>query len=247
MAAQGSFLFRWRSFLPLFLFVIAISALPQSGYFEHLLGERAEGVWDMFCLVVAFAGLALRVVTNGFAPSGTSGRNTRRQRADVLNTSGVYSVMRNPLYLGNLIILLAFLLATKVWWVTFVAMPLAIVYYERIILAEERYLSGKFGKTYDAWAERTPVWLPALGQWSPPQQGFSTRTVIRREYHSFYLIVLTMTAIELLTDVVGEGETVATWAAEHPGWIAFLGAGTTIYVTLRLVRKRSGWLVNGSR
>lgn len=114
LAAQGSFLFRWRSFLPLLLAVPALAALPQSGYFEYWFGEFAEEIWDTICVLVAFSGLALRVATVGFAPSGTSGRNTAEQRADTLNTSGLYSAVRNPLYLGNMITLFGFVLAIKV-------------------------------------------------------------------------------------------------------------------------------------
>ena len=111
---QGSFLFRWRSFLPLLLAIPALTALPQSGYFEIWFGESAEEVWDVFCILVAISGLAIRIATVGFAPAGTSGRNTFGQRAEVLNTSGLYSVVRNPLYVGNIITLLGFLLAFKV-------------------------------------------------------------------------------------------------------------------------------------
>ena len=52
----------------------------------------------------------------GFAPRGTSGRNTLGQVAEVLNTSGMYSVVRNPLYLGNFVIWLGLALFIKVWW-----------------------------------------------------------------------------------------------------------------------------------
>ena len=40
-------------------------------------------------------------------PAGTSGRNTAKQVADTLNTTGLYSLTRNPLYLGNAVIYMA--------------------------------------------------------------------------------------------------------------------------------------------
>jgi protein-S-isoprenylcysteine O-methyltransferase Ste14 len=240
---QGSFLFRWRSFLPLLLAIPALTALPQSGYFEIWFGESAEEVWDVFCILVAISGLAIRIATVGFAPAGTSGRNTFGQRAEVLNTSGLYSVVRNPLYVGNIITLLGFLLAFKVWWVPLFALPLALMYYERIILAEEAFLTGKFGAAYETWAARTPAWLPALRQWRRPDLPFSLRTALRREYHGMYLIVGVLALIEMLTDVIGEGQSPIVWLHEDPGWVSFFAAGTMVYLALRLVRKKTRWLV----
>lgn len=104
--AVGQFFFRWRSYLPYLLALPLIVALPQSGWFETAFGEAAEIAWDVFAALVAFAGLGIRVAAVGVAPVGTSGRNARAQRADSLNTTGLYSVVRNPLYLGNAIIVL---------------------------------------------------------------------------------------------------------------------------------------------
>jgi len=243
LVAQGAFLFRWRSVLPLLLAVPMITALPQSGYFEYRFGEFAEGILDIFCVLVAFSGLALRVATIGFVPSGTSGRNTREQRADTLNTCGLYSVTRNPLYLGNLITLIGFVMAVKVWWVGVLAIPITLFYYERMILAEEVYLGAKFGPAYEAWAARTPAFLPNLRRWRRPELPFSAKTALRREYHGFYLIVVVVTLIELLTDVVGKGQSLAEWMRADPDWLAFFAVGSLAYVTIRLVRKKTRWLV----
>lgn len=243
LVTQGSFLFRWRSYLPLLLLVPAIAALPQSGFFENRFGEFAEGIWDVFCVLVALSGLALRVATVSFVPSGTSGRNTREQRADTLNTRGLYSVVRNPLYLGNAITLIGFVLAVKVWWVAALAVPVTLLYYERMILAEEVYLAAKFGPAYEAWAARTPAFLPNLRHWQPPELPFSVKTALRREYHGFYLIVVVMTLIEIATEVVGEGQGLADWARDDPGWLVFFAVGSLIYVTLRLIRKKTNWLM----
>ncbi len=57
-------------------------------------------------MVISFFGLALRVIVVGHAPYGTSGRNTREQVADTLNTTGMYSIVRHPLYLANYLIIL---------------------------------------------------------------------------------------------------------------------------------------------
>ena len=46
----------------------------------------------------------IRIYTVGTTPAGTSGRNRDKQIAEKLNKTGVYSIIRHPLYLGNLLI-----------------------------------------------------------------------------------------------------------------------------------------------
>src|SRR6185312_8121054 len=98
----GNWLFRWRSYLPIpFVIFIALALhefqLPYNSLAIH-------EYWAKFCVVLSFCGLAIRALTVGCAPAFTSGRNTRRQCAQELNTTGMYSIVRHPLYLGNFII-----------------------------------------------------------------------------------------------------------------------------------------------
>ena len=247
LAAHGAFLFRWRSFLPLILLVPAIAALPQSTYMESWFGDTVEDVWTVFCVAVAFAGLAVRVATVGFAPAGTSGRNVKEQRADQLNTTGLYSLVRNPLYLGNVITLLGFVLAIKVWWLPLIAAPCVFLYYERIVCAEEKFLLTAFGAEYEAWASETPVFIPSFGNWRRPSLPFSLRSVMRREYHGFFLIVAVIVLIEAGSDVVGEGDTVMEWVFDDYGWIVFFGVGLAVYLAVRTIRKTTTWLAAPGR
>ena len=95
----GNKLFRWRSYLPLLVLpLILISLLSPE------IESPIDDFWDGVCLFISIAGLALRILTVGYAPRGTSGRNTREQKAAELNTKGMYSVVRHPIYLGNFLI-----------------------------------------------------------------------------------------------------------------------------------------------
>ena len=240
--AVGRFFFRWRSYLPYLLVVLVAMALPHSGWFESTFGENAEVMWDVFSSLVAFAGLGVRVATVGCTPAGTSGRNTRSQRAEVLNTTGIYSVVRNPLYLGNAVVVLGLALAVKVWWVVPAALAATWFFYARVIAAEESFLSGKFGPAYDSWRVATPVIIPDVALWRAPSLPFSLRNVLRREYNGFYQIVVALTALELLTDVVGEGTSLAEFASDDRHWLWFFGIGTLIWVVLRALKKHTGVL-----
>ena len=121
-------------------------------------------------MLVSFAGLAIRWLTIAFVPPGTSGRNTLSQRADRLNTTGMYSIVRNPLYLGNFIAMLGVLICVKVWWVIAIFALCYWLYIERVIAVEEAYLEAKFGDAYREWAARVPVFIPKFANWAPPSE-----------------------------------------------------------------------------
>ena len=95
----GNWLFRWRSYLPLIVIGIFLLSLRGYQYLGH--SEKLDHLWEIFCLLISFFGLGIRVLTVGHTPKGTSGRNTKEQVADTLNTTGMYSIVRNPLYFGN--------------------------------------------------------------------------------------------------------------------------------------------------
>jgi protein-S-isoprenylcysteine O-methyltransferase Ste14 len=242
LESEGALLFRWRSYVPLVLVPFAIIAASQSGYFEERFGHTLEQVWMVFCLCICFLGLAVRALTVGFVPVASSGRNTREQRAETLNTTGAYSMVRNPLYLGSYLTLLGFSLATKVWWFPVIASLGFALYYERIIWAEENFLRRKFGRTFTEWAETTPAFLPNLRHWRRPELSFSLRAVLRREYSGFYLIVVVMTLIELSGAILGEGKSFGAWWAQDYPWALLLAAGTLIYLSLRALKRHTSVL-----
>ena len=239
LRVQGDWLFRWRSYLPLTLLPIAVIAATESQLSPGQYGASTADAWDVFCLVVALSGLAVRVLTIGFVPSGTSGRNSCCQRADSLNTNGMYSIVRNPLYLGNLLTLLGFLLAIQVWWFCLVGGLGFALYYERIIVAEEAFLHGKFGRAYMDWAARTPALVPRPTRWRNAALRFSIRTVMRREYNGLCLIFAYFALNEIASEVVLGKLTFAQWYVEDWPWLLLLATGVATLVTLRTLKRRT--------
>jgi len=235
--AQGQFLFRWRSILPLFLLPLLVAALSES-----LLGDRSTSerhVWLGFCVAVSFFGLAIRCATVGFTPAGTSGRNTQKQKARALNTSGLYSLVRNPLYLGNFVIIFGIAMSPMVLWLLVVVVLTYWLYIERIIAAEEVFLAEKFGDEYDRWADRTPGFLPRFDNWRPPELPFSPRKVLRREHNGFFAIVVAYFVIELASDLIFQGDSLSKWPNENVAWFVFLLLGGAVFLGLRGLKKRT--------
>ena len=77
-------------------------------------GTSNEGIEPLSFTAISISvlGFLVRFYTIGTTPKGTSGRNTKEQVADVLNSSGMYSMLRHPLYLGNYLIWLGISLAS---------------------------------------------------------------------------------------------------------------------------------------
>jgi hypothetical protein len=178
--------------------------------------------------------MAIRVYIVGHVPAGTSGRNTSSQLADTLNTTGLYAVVRHPLYLGNFFCWLGISLFPHVWWISVITILAFCLYYERIMFAEEAFLREKYGSVYEDWANKTPAFFPYLANWTPPCMPFSWRTVLRREYSGFYAIVVAFTLLEVVGDLV-------VHQAFHLDlvWIIFFTGGTVLYLGLRTVKKRT--------
>lgn len=228
MEKQGNWIFRHRSYLPLGLILIIIYAMHDYTYLRN--DSRVNLLWELFCFCVAFAGLAIRAYTVGYVPKGTSGRNTRDQVADVLNTTGIYSVVRNPLYLGNFLIWFAAGLLTRDWWVSMLIITIFYFYHERIVFAEEEFLRRKFGPEYLQWARVTPAFIPSLKLWRPSTMDFSLKTVIRREYHGFLGIIITFSLLEAMGNYSVQG----VFALDFI-WKIIFWLGITAYVAIFLL------------
>jgi protein-S-isoprenylcysteine O-methyltransferase Ste14 len=226
----GSQLFRWRSYLPLAflpLFVLALGDYAQTPVDDRL-GPR----WDAVCVGLSFLGLALRAMVVGQTPARTSGRNTLEQVADTLNTTGMYSVVRHPLYLGNFLSWLGIALFTQSL-LTVVASAMAFaLYYERIMFAEEAFLRGRFGTDFALWADRTPAFFPRPSHWKPSAVPFSWKLVLLREYSGMFAIVSTFTVFEAIRTWMERG--VPRLGA---GWTAFFLLGLLLYAGLRRAKK----------
>jgi protein-S-isoprenylcysteine O-methyltransferase Ste14 len=232
---SGEWLFRWRSYLPLLLIVLFLLALAS---FRHPSGSRPPGgLWEIFCLAVSCAGVGIRFFTGGYVPGGTSGRNVKGQVAEVLNTTGVYSLVRHPLYLGNFLIWLGISLFLGLWWLSLIIVLILWLYYERIMFAEEEFLREKFGGDFTAWADRTPAFIPKFGNWVKPSLPFSLKTAIRKEYSGFFAMILVFTLLKIAGEFLSRGGIWIGWT-----WTVLFCGSLGIYLGVRYLKKRTDWL-----
>jgi protein-S-isoprenylcysteine O-methyltransferase Ste14 len=231
----GTWLFRWRSYLPLVLLVLAIPAVQASvSRPNHYLLNAS---WEVLCLAIAFSGLAVRILTVGYVPAGTSGRNTLKQVASSLNVTGMYAIVRHPIYLGNFLMWFGVSLLPRCWWFTVITVLIFWLYYERIMFAEESFLLEQFGDAYRQWAARTPAFIPKFKNWVKPDLPFSLKSAISREYSSFFTIIVMFTLFKVMVGLFSRGSLVP----DLPTALLF-SLGLLTYVTIRVLKKNTGLL-----
>jgi protein-S-isoprenylcysteine O-methyltransferase Ste14 len=186
---EGNFLFKHRGEIPIVLFLLAIPVVYFTNYDFISLSLRNILMW--IAIGLSALGFIIRAISIGTTPKGTSGRNTKEgQVAESLNTTGIYSTVRHPLYLGNYFMWIGIVLYTFNFAFVVIVSLAFWLYYERIMFAEERFLERKFGNDYMDWANRTPAFIPCLRKYIKNVVPFSFVSVLRREYSGLLATVI---------------------------------------------------------
>jgi protein-S-isoprenylcysteine O-methyltransferase Ste14 len=231
---SGNWLFKRRSWLPVFIIAAGIGMMYLDNRQAILFDMRDEFIF----LGVSILGELIRIFTVGFTPRNTSGRNTiNGQIADELNVTGIYSLVRHPLYLGNFFMWLGPVLFLRSVGVTLVFGLLYWLYYERIMFAEEQFLRKKFGDIYDKWSETVSSFIPGSFRYIPPKLSFSVKTVLKREYNSFVNIFAIFTILDLFRNYFLSERIYLTGM-----WIWLFVAAGVIWLVVRTIEKRTHWL-----
>lgn len=148
------FFFQYRGFTPVpLVLIVLIFAQPNLhsflwGLFWMCLGELIR-IWG-----VAYAGGATR---------------TRQVGAPYLVTDGPFGYVRNPLYIGNMIMYTGATIMANLWipWLIFIVWIFFSIQYYFIVDLEEEKLSELFGKEYQIYKEKVPKFIPSLSPQIP--------------------------------------------------------------------------------
>jgi protein-S-isoprenylcysteine O-methyltransferase Ste14 len=231
MKMQGNWLFKKRSFFP----VIIMSLLFPAGLLNssYLMGSPfIDRLWGLCCFGIALFGLGIRIYTVGYVADGTSGRTTSEPKAKSLNTTGIYSIVRHPLYLSNFVIWAGIAMLPHSALLTIICVFAFFLNYERIIIAEEAFLSEKFGDEFTQWAEKTPALIPKRGLWIKPARPFSWQAVFKREYPAVLTITASFASINAFINWHREGRLLPDRL-----WLSLLGISLLVFITGWILRK----------
>lgn len=180
MVKLGNFLFRYRN--GLFPVFYALLFVPSPAIFSNYIVAITTG------FLIALTGQVIRAINAGEAYIARSGRN-RKVYADGLVTDGIFKHCRNPLYIGNILLLLGLGIIANSLLFVLLMVPLFAFFYQAIVRAEEDYLKGKFGAAYEAYCQDVRRWIPnfsGLGS-TLREMNFSWRKFLVREYNQTFI------------------------------------------------------------
>jgi protein-S-isoprenylcysteine O-methyltransferase Ste14 len=149
--------------------------VPMGFAFAAFYLWRARPTWISLLVGTALAlvGIFLRAVASGHV-----------EKNRVLATTGPYAYVRNPLYVGSVIIGIGFTIAARDLWVLIAIVLLFVVIYLPVIRSEEAFLRAQFPE-YDDYARRVPSLLPHTLLFRQITKGFSRDLYFsHREYNS---------------------------------------------------------------
>ena len=222
----GNLLFKYRGILPVPVIILSIILFYYSDSQQISLQQF------IFSLAVSISGLVVRVVSVGYAFNKTSGKNTKKQIADNLNTTGIYSLLRNPLYLANYLNWLGVILLFSDILITIIITLYFTYIYYYIILVEENFLRDKFKSEYENYFNETPRIFPSIKNWKPPKHKFNFIKSIINIKNGLLGISIIFYLIYIIDTYKYSGEFLKL------NWLSYLLLFSTLfYLSIKLILK----------
>lgn len=209
----GNTLFRWRNalFPVVFALLFAWVQPMPAGYLRTVL--EAAG------LILVLGGAGVRLAVAGVHYIKRAGAANRIQ-AGTLHTDGLFSAVRNPLYVGNILMGAGFLALLGNPVACFPGILVVILTYRAIVAAEEDYLFRTFDDAYARYFTSVPRWLPHPNTLLTAMAGttFSWRRAVAMEYSTLGAVLLGLISLDMRDELRNSTDT----PAEHLVGIALI-------------------------
>lgn len=228
MVIVGNFLFRHRNYIFPILYLILF--VPSPKIFDDFYIPVIIG------LSVALFGQAIRILTIGLVYIIRGGRH-RQIYAKELVTDGIFAHCRNPLYLGNILILTGSGIMSNSLVSLLIFLPLFVFAYQAIVIAEENFLNDRFGPQYKNYLKSVNRWVPNLKGIGNTinSSTFKWRRVIVKEYNSIYIWLTG--AVLLILKNYRSYSTAQNFHKSLPFFILVIFSLTVCYSIVRYLKK----------
>lgn len=173
----GDFSFKYRGYmLPIAVILLFI---PSPRF------TADPAVAGLIGFLIAVLGQACRIGNIGLAYIIRGGKD-HKVYAEQLVTTGLYSHVRNPMYVGNFFLVIGLAVASNSWVFALIGVPLSLGMHKAIVAAEENFLRNKFGPQFDDYCARVNRWVPRLAGLGHTLSGmqFDWRRVVMKEYRA---------------------------------------------------------------
>ncbi len=184
----GEFLFRYRGIIPIpfIILILIFGSKPISLNFNYL---------PHIAIIISIIGEIIRFTVAGYAKGETSGRGSNIA-ADFITDYGLYSIVRNPLYIGNFLIFLGFVMYSGNILFTVLGSILFFIYYHYIVLAEENFLKTKFNDKFDTFVNQTGRFFPKHLKYTSPPYKFNFKAAVFREKDTIFIWIISFLLID---------------------------------------------------
>jgi protein-S-isoprenylcysteine O-methyltransferase Ste14 len=239
LIAYGNFLFRYRNAV-----FPAVMAALFIGFRPVFAGGTMEsdGWLELLGVAIVLGGQAVRAAVIGLSYIKRGGLN-KKVYAEHLVTDGLFAHCRNPLYVGNLLMVAGYFVIHNSLWVYLLGSAFFLVSYRAIVAAEEQFLHGKFGQAYVAYCRDVPRWWIAPGGLGATfaQMTFNWRRVVLKDYSTAMAWLITVLGLNAYEVVVVESfeQGAGTLAA-----IAVLALAVVLGALAIRALKKAKWLTD---
>ncbi len=198
----GNFFFRWRDTLFTFILIFGLYSLTLTDhiFFSYLNDQKLDIMFSWIGLFVVIVGVLIRVFTIGFIYIKRAGFK-KKIYAETLFQEGLFAHSRNPLYLGNLLIVTGIIISFDMFLFWFFVLPLFYFIYYCMIKAEENFLLNKFKDQYKDYYQKVPrLFFGNFSQFPDSFKNlqFSFPQLIKVEHSTHFLIFFSLILINLI-------------------------------------------------
>lgn len=188
MVQIGNFFFKYRNWLfIIFYALLFVPGLPQL-FTEEKFGENYYWYPIIIGLIITVLGQAIRGATIGLAYIIRGGKN-KKVYAEDLVTTGIFAHCRNPLYVGNILMITGVGILSNSLLYVVIMIPFFLFIWQAIVLAEENFLRNKFGEQFINYCARVNRWVPSLKGISKTFSGmhFNWKRYIAKEHTTTFI------------------------------------------------------------
>ncbi|MFQ5752829.1 MAG: methyltransferase family protein [bacterium] len=203
MINAGNFLFGYRNTMFFVVGIILIFSTKPKLIFNS---EFYDGCMDGVGFAVAIAGQVLRALVIGKDYIKRGGRD-KKIMANRLVLGGIFAHSRNPLYFGNILIIVGMGIIYNSMWGYILAYSFFIFGYLAIVMAEEDFLTKKFGVEYEAYCKSVPRFVPRFAgiRETLSSGSFDWLRFLRKEYNMMCIWVSSVVVLEIWAEIVHSG------------------------------------------
>ena len=142
--------------------ILLAGALIGPIFFAYVFPLPWPGVGDLAALVAGWFLILAGLFFVGWGIWTLNKHETTvmpHKKSERLVTDGPFALRRNPIYLGDVVILLGLAIVTSNLWFVVAAFAFAVLVTWLAILPEERHLEAEFGDDYLKYKERVRRWI----------------------------------------------------------------------------------------